>query len=79
MASTLIKAFPLTHTHTWETPLVDGSLLKRVFCFPVHEQCDLMLYFSLSMCIAFTKSVRTKTDKTNKSKEAHFLYFQPKV
>lgn len=54
-------------------------MLKRVFCFPAHEQCDLMLYFSLSMCIAFTKSVRTKTDKTNKSKEAHFLYFQPKA
>lgn len=40
---------------------MDGSLLKRVFCFTAHEQCDLMLYFSLSMCIAFTKSVRTKT------------------
>lgn len=52
-------------THTCETPLVEGSLLRRAFCFPVHEQWDLMLYFSLSMCIVFSRSVRTNTHTTH--------------
>lgn len=45
---------------TWETPLVHGSLL-RMFCLLAQAQCALMPNFSLSMCMAFTRSVKTAT------------------
>lgn len=45
---------------TWDTPLVDGSLLRR-FCLLGQGQWNLMLCFCRSECMDASSSVSTET------------------